>query len=373
MAIYHLSAKMINRSDGRSATAAAAYRAGCEIVDCRTGEVHNYTAKKGVKWSEIILPKTAPERLKDRSVLWNEVEAVEKRKDAQLAREIEIALPVEMSFNDHKELVNAFVRWNFVRHGMIADIAIHYPDKGTEENPHAHIMLTTREITLDGFGKKNRDWNSKEQLEQWRSEWARYANIFLKNVGSDGRIDHRSLQAQGIDREPTIKMGAAATQMERRGVQTDRGDLNRLIHIANEKRLKLTEEIKELYQKTKQTLKNEWEEWFTEEKTNKDEENLDRWIENYHEPEPENKNVYVVADDYTTIYPSSFLIKEVRGQVLTASEFVAYAQKIGVTEEKIEALLKPREKTEYFRTKSLTEEVKPEREQVQTKGFFLGR
>jgi len=219
MAIYHLHAQMIKRSSGRSAVAAAAYRAGEKLHNDYEGITHDYTRKSGVVHTEIMLPKTAPKEYKDRSTLWNAVEQAEKRKDSQTAREIDIALPVELNKREQISLVKKYIKENFVDKGMIADFAIHNKQDG---NPHAHIMLTTREVSKKGFGGKNREWNKTELLEQWREDWATACNEKLQAKGIDERIDHRTLKAQGVDREPTIHVGAAAKAMERSGRDSDR-------------------------------------------------------------------------------------------------------------------------------------------------------
>ncbi|QQE76754.1 MobA/MobL family protein (plasmid) [Brevibacillus composti] len=225
MAIYHFSVQVISRSQGRSAVAAAAYRAGERLQDERYGHTYDYT-KKNVAERAIAAPENAPAWVKDREQLWNAVEAAEKRKDAQLCREINIALPRELTALQQRELVSTFVTEQFVKRGMIADVAIH---RDNPENPHAHIMLTMREITPAGFGQKVREWNDKGLLEAWRAEWANYANRALERAGSQERIDHRSLEAQGSDRLPTVHEGPHVRQMESRGIRTDRGDLNRAV------------------------------------------------------------------------------------------------------------------------------------------------
>lgn len=210
MAIYHLNAKVISRAQGRSATAACAYRAGEKIVDERTGLVFDYTRKREVVYRNIFAPSDSPAWVHDRQALWNHAERSEVRKDAQIAREIEVALPLELSRKQQEILLERFIKTQFVSQGMVADVCIH--DK--PGNPHAHILLTTREINLTGFGRKNRDWNSKEQLEQWRSEWASHTNRRLRISGAKCSIDHRTLQAQGIDREPGRHIGPKSKAMQ---------------------------------------------------------------------------------------------------------------------------------------------------------------
>ena len=223
MAIYHFSAQVISRGRGQSAVASASYRSGERLTDERTGEEKFY--RRNVEPDTMILaPSNSPEWVRDRERLWNEVEHAEKRKDAQLAREINIALPRELSNDQQKELIKNYVQEQFVNKGMVADIAIHRDDK---ENPHAHVMLTTREISADGFGPKNRDWNDRGLLEQWREEWANHANKALEKEGIQERISHLSHEARGLEQLPTVHLGHVAHEMEKRGVQTDRGNINR--------------------------------------------------------------------------------------------------------------------------------------------------
>lgn len=265
VAIYHCSIKIIKRSEGRSAVAAAAYRSGEMLVNEWDGMTHDYTKKGGIIHSEILLPDHAPTEFQDRSILWNSVEENEKSGKAQLAREIEIALPVELNRQEQIALVRAYVRDTFVAAGMCADFAVHDKDDG---NPHAHIMLTLRPLEQDGtWGAKCRkeyelddhgqrirlpsgeyksrrvnstDWNNKEKAEQWRSAWAEYVNHVLEQKDLPERIDHRSYARQGVKQIPTVHMGVAATQMERRGIPTEKGGVNREIAAQN----KLLKEIK---------------------------------------------------------------------------------------------------------------------------------
>ncbi|MEG6588677.1 MobQ family relaxase [Paenibacillus barengoltzii] len=223
MAIYHFSAQVISRGKGQSAVASASYRSGERLTDERTGET-KYYVREVQPDTMILSPSNSPEWVRDRERLWNEVEQSEKRKDARLAREINIALPRELSNDQQKELIKNYVQEQFVNKGMIADIAIHRDDK---ENPHAHVMLTTREITADGFGPKNRDWNKKELLEQWREEWANHANKALEREGIQERISHLSHEARGLEQLPTVHLGHVAHEMEKRGVQTEKGNINR--------------------------------------------------------------------------------------------------------------------------------------------------
>ena len=223
MAIYHLSAKVISRADGRSAVAAAAYRAAEELHDERLGRAHDFTSKAGVIHSEILLPENVPARMADRTTLWNEVEATEKRKDAQLARELEIALPRELNKAQAIELARDFVREQFVAQGMVADLNVHWGHTASgEDQPHAHVMLTMREVGPKGFGKKVRTWNRTEQLVGWRERWAEVANARLAELGHDLKIDHRSHEAQGIALEPQNKIGPAGARREVRGEDAER-------------------------------------------------------------------------------------------------------------------------------------------------------
>ena len=225
MAIYYLAAQVIGRSAGRSSVAAAAYRSGERIVDERTGQVHDYTRRREDIEKEILAPADAPAWVHDRSQLWNHVEAVEKRTGSQLAREIVVALPVELDRESQRELIRGYVQEQFVARGMVADLAIHHK----EGNPHVHIMLTMREIGPEGFGKKVRDWNRSELLEEWREQWARHANRAMERAGCPERVDHRSLEAQGKELVPQVHLGPDAAALERRGVPTEKGDHNRLV------------------------------------------------------------------------------------------------------------------------------------------------
>ena len=217
MAIYHLRATMISRSQGRSATAAAAYRVAERIEDRRTGLVFDYAARGGVDHTEIIAPDHAPDWVRDRSELWNRVEESETRKNSQVAREVRVALPDELTHAQRLELVREFVRSQFVDRGMVADIALHAPGReGDERNHHAHILLTTREVGEDGFTTKNRDWNKVEVLEGWREAWARDSNAALERAGIEDRVDHRTLVAQ---RDAALELASAARERGDEGAE----------------------------------------------------------------------------------------------------------------------------------------------------------
>ncbi len=222
MAIYHLNVKVVQRSKGRSATAAAAYRAAEKIHDDKTNVTHDYRKKRGVFGAEILAPSNTPDWVNNREKLWNEVEKIEKRCDARVAREIDIALPVELNREQKKELVRDFVKEQFISQGMVADISFH---NFNSNNPHAHIMLTTRRINDNGFGFKQRDWDKKELLQQWRFYWAEKVNLSLEQAGhKDIKVDHRTLEEQGVNRLPQIHLGPDVTKMKERGIRTSKGD-----------------------------------------------------------------------------------------------------------------------------------------------------
>lgn len=244
MAIYHFSAKVISRGSGRSAVAAAAYRSASELYDERASRSHDFTAKSDVVHSEVMLPEGAPERLADRATLWNEVEAGEKRKDAQLAREVEFALPRELSREEGIRLAREFVAEQFVSRGMVADLNVHWPlDAAGEGKPHAHVMLTMREVGEHGFGRKVREWNATAELTGWREAWAECANERLAELGHEARIDHRSLADQGIELEPQHKVGPAGARREERGEGAERAAEHRLIAGRNGERIAAEPEI----------------------------------------------------------------------------------------------------------------------------------
>ena len=307
MSIYHCSIKIISRAGGRSAVASAAYRSGEKLYNDETGIIHDFTNKGGVIMNEIILPTNAPERYQDREVLWNEVQKIEKRSDAQFAREIEVALPIEMTREEHIECVRSFAKENFVELGMIVDWALHDKKDG---NPHAHILLTmrgideheewlqkqttvfanarddkgraiynpdlpvydskNREVTsqyripqLDQNGKQKtrvrkgkgteylwekisipaNDWNEHSRAEIWRASWANHCNKYLDK---DHQIDHRSYERQGIDKEPSIHEGVTARQMEAEGKVADRCQMNREIKERNSFREQMKKVAKKL-------------------------------------------------------------------------------------------------------------------------------
>lgn len=234
MAIFHFSAQMISRGAGRSAVAAAAYRAGDCLHDAHTGLDHDFTRRSDVREAVIVTPDEAPAWAQARQSLWDAVNAAEKRGDAQTAREIEVSLPRELTPDQQRALVVGYVQRTFAAQGMVADIGLHAGHNPDQPNPHAHILLTTRPLTPDGFGPKERRWNRKDQLVAWRKDWAAAVNQALEQAGHPERIDARSFQDQGIvDREPTIHEGVAARAMERRGLPTERMQQNRDIKAYN--------------------------------------------------------------------------------------------------------------------------------------------
>jgi hypothetical protein len=263
MAIYHCHCKIISRGQGRSAVGAAAYRSGEKLKNEYDGIEHDYTKKGGVAYSEIMLCENAPKEYQDRATLWNAVEQAEKGSRAQLSREYEVALPVELSREEQIHLVRDFAKENFVDKGMCVDFSIHDKEDG---NPHAHIMLTTRPIEKDGtwgakatneyvldkngerilqkIDKQNRkiykrvkiettDWNTKEFLQRSRESWAEKVNQELEKKNLPQRVDHRSFKEQGIEKIPTQHIGVSANAMEKRGIESQRGNENREIKQAN--------------------------------------------------------------------------------------------------------------------------------------------
>lgn len=243
MAIYHLHVKVIGRKAGSSAVASAAYRSASRLCDERIDRVQDFSSKRGVVHSEVMLPANAPEAWRDRERLWNDVEAFEVRKDAQLAREVEFALPRELSQAQGIELARDFVQVEFVGKGMVADLNVHW-DRAEDGSPkpHAHVMLTMRAVDENGFGAKVRDWNATQMVERWRERWAELANERLAELDIDARIDHRSLGAQGIALEPQTQIGAPAQRIEGSGlaaddIEADRAELHREIARNNGARI----------------------------------------------------------------------------------------------------------------------------------------
>lgn len=287
MAIYHCSAKIISRNKGRTAVGASAYRSGEKITNEYDGITHDYTRKTGVVYSEVMLCKNAPNEFKDRKVLWNEVEKIEKSKDSQLSREIEVALPKELNRSEQIKLIREYTRDNFVNKGMCADINIHDKNDG---NPHAHIMVTMRAIKENGSwnskqeklyllrkegekdiyanstlakqkiqdegyskvksGKRYKtksvdltDWNTKEFLQSFRKDWEVKINEKLKEKGIEEKVDCRSYEERGIEKIPTIHEGYTARQMQKKGKVSDRVKINEDIKSANKEIKNINDQI----------------------------------------------------------------------------------------------------------------------------------
>lgn len=194
MAIFHLEFKIVKRSEGMSSCRKAAYHARCRITDDRTGNTYDFSHRTDLFYHQILAPDSAPSHIIESSTtLWNEVERVERQKDGQTVRYFDVAIPCELSNEDKIKLVAEYCQKNFVDKGMIADIAFHDLNGG---NPHAHVMLTLKPITADGFCKKERSWNDKKNVILWRESWSVIANRYLAAAGSNERIDHRSIDAQ---------------------------------------------------------------------------------------------------------------------------------------------------------------------------------
>jgi len=270
IAIYHVSTKPLSRSAGRSAVAAAAYRAGEKLIDERTGLCHDYTRRDGVVLADVITPDGGSA---ERSALWNAAEGAEKRKDARTAREWVVALPAELDAGQRGALACSFGAVLARHYGVAIDVAVHQPDReGDNRNHHAHLLMTTRQVsrgadgmlqlgekaTLELSDKKRRELGlgaAAEEITAIRRIWAHLANKALAQAGHDQRIDARSLSAQGIDQEATMHLGPVATEMERRGYSSDRGDGNRQVAAKNTRRLEVKAEI--IWLKVEQTQKQE--------------------------------------------------------------------------------------------------------------------
>jgi ATP-dependent exoDNAse (exonuclease V) alpha subunit len=258
----HYKLSIIRRGDGKSTVAAAAYRAAERLYNHRTGLWHDFTNKGGVVHSEILLPENAPEHYHDRAILWNSVEHGEKTKNAQLSRHLEVGLPAEMEQADQINLLRDYVQEHFVERGMCADVCVHDKRDG---NPHAHVMLTMRPIMPDGtWGQKSRrehildkqgqrilldsgkdyktrnisltGWDDRGNAELWRDAWEKAVNREYERLGLEQRIDMRSFEKQGLDKEPTLHLGPTAAQMEREGQPSYLGDTNREIEGRNAKK-----------------------------------------------------------------------------------------------------------------------------------------
>ena len=296
---FHFSISMISRGKSKSAVASAAYISCEKITNEWDGVTHDYHNKEGLLHSEILLPENIPISLKDRATLWNSVELNEKASNAQLARNFIIALPKELSVEENKRLITDFIQENFVSKGMIADLAIHDESNEGNNNIHAHIMTTIRpinekgewqakskkEYVLDENGERRKlksgnyktrkveltDWNDKGNAEKWRESFAQICNQYLEKNNLEKRVDHRSFERQGVEEIPTIHLGASASALERKGIETDKGNINReikkhncLVKAIREKIIELTfwisdfsKALFERYEQYKQTRQDE--------------------------------------------------------------------------------------------------------------------
>lgn len=271
---FHFSISMISRGKSKSAVASAAYISCEKLTNEWDGVTHDYHNKKGLLHSEIFLPEKVPIELKDRNTLWNSVELNEKAINAQLARNFIIALPKELSVEENKKLITDFIRENFTSRGMIVDLAIHNENDEGNNNIHAHIMTTLRPINEKGqwqakskkeyildengdkvLGKNGKpktrkveltDWNNKGNSEKWRESFATLCNQYLEKNNLEKRVDHRSFERQGIEEIPTIHLGASASALEKKGIETDKGNINREIKKHNSLVKAIRERVAEL-------------------------------------------------------------------------------------------------------------------------------
>ncbi|EOI9051909.1 TPA: MobQ family relaxase [Streptococcus pyogenes] len=271
---FHFSVNIISRGKGKSAVASAAYISGEKIKNEWDGVTHDYTKKQGVISKEIFLPDHAPKEYKDRKTLWNSVELFEKNSNAQLARNFIISLPKELNIEENKKMIEEYIQTNFVKEGMIVDLAIHDESREGNQNIHAHIMTIVRPINEDGtWGQKSKKeyildekgekilnkngkpktrkvelttWNDKGNVEKWRENFSDLCNKYLEIAGAEKRVDHRSFKRQGIKQIPTIHLGASASAMERKGIRTEKGDINREIKKQNELLKNIGNEIKKI-------------------------------------------------------------------------------------------------------------------------------
>ncbi|GKS50462.1 MobQ family relaxase [Enterococcus faecalis] len=271
---FHFSVNIISRGKGKSAVASAAYISGEKIKNEWDGVTHDYTKKQGVITKEIFLPDHAPKEYKDRKTLWNSVELFEKNSNAQLARNFIISLPKELSIEENKKMIEEYIQTYFVKEGMIVDLAIHDESREGNQNIHAHIMTIVRPINEDGtWGQKSKkeyildekgekilnkngkpktrkveltSWNDKGNVEKWRKNFSDLCNEYLSKNKIEKRVDHRSFKRQGIKQIPTIHLGASASAMERKGIRTEKGDINREIKKQNELLKNIGNEIKKI-------------------------------------------------------------------------------------------------------------------------------
>lgn len=257
MAIYHFSMKTVSRSKGRSAVAAAAYRSGQKLVDHYYGLVHDYTKKSGIELAQIFTPDDCAPTLQNRQDLWNEAEKAEKRSNSTIAREFEIAFPQELSQAQRKAMLIELCEEIVKRHGVVVDACIHAPHTkgGTDDrNFHAHVLMTTRQATPEGLGKKTRELDDRKsgEVQWWRAKFAELTNSHLEKAGHEIRIDHRSYKDQGIDREATVHEGPATTALRRKGLENESIVSNDLIQKRNEDRAANENSIQEYYDLAKQ-------------------------------------------------------------------------------------------------------------------------
>ena len=253
MAIFHCQFSVISRAKGKSCLAASAYRSGERLYDERQNIIHDYTKRHDIE-SEIIAPKNSPIWVYDREKLWNEIDKKETRCNSRTSREINVALPIELSKEQQKELAREYIKTNFVENGMIADLCFHFNDKN---NPHFHVMLTTREINKNGFTKKNRDWDKKENVTIWREQWSTNANEILEKNNVEERIDHRSLKDQGIDLIPTIHLGKTSSELQKKGLSNPRVEINNKIRALNKEKVVVLQEYRELKNKLEKDKSDE--------------------------------------------------------------------------------------------------------------------
>jgi hypothetical protein len=228
---YHCSVKPVSRSEGRSAVGAAAYRLGERMQDLRYDITHDYTRRRGLEATFSVMPADAPAWAHEPEALWNAAERAETRINSRVAREVELALPAFLSPEERQRIAEQFATGLVERYGVAATVAIHQPGKGDERNYHAHILFTTRTMTPDGLGQKTRILDDRktgpQEVAKLRELAADIINEHLAAANSDIRVDHRSFKDRGIEREPTTHLGPAASEMERRGEQTERGEINR--------------------------------------------------------------------------------------------------------------------------------------------------
>lgn len=250
MALYSCSISNIKRSDGRSSVAKAAYNSRSKLEDLRTGNIYNYSQKEDLGFSEIIIPKNAPEWANERQQLWSKNELANKRRDARVAKEILVALPRELDTNEQLNLVRKFVAENLTPLGVVADVNAHEldpsrlpPEERADWNPHAHILISTQHIENGEFGRKITELNQKDFVLRLRESWANQTNKALEAAGSMKRVDHRSNQARGINQIPQIHLGSKVWAMKQKGIATERGDQFLAIQERNQEIDNITAEV----------------------------------------------------------------------------------------------------------------------------------